>query len=363
MISWIHRCRFFAVGLVFCVSCGEDISEPEPVIRPVRYEKVTVSGGERARIFSGTSQAGLESRLSFRVPGIIKNLAVKLGDAVQVGQLIAELDSRDFQLKVQQADAALSSAQAQARNAQSNYDRIKALYENRNASKNDLDVARATAESADAQANATQNQLELARSQLSYTRLTVPVAGSIAKINIEENENVSPGQQIALLTSDSQLEVEVAIPEILIARIREGVEVKVHFDALPGRTFTARVTEVGVSSTSLATTFPVTVLLQHRDADCRPGMATEVTFLDTDNKGDRILVPPVAVSEDRQGRFVFVVNPENDGLGTVHRHTVKIGDLTKDGMEVLGGIQGGDLVVTAGISRIQDGQKVRLLAQ
>jgi hypothetical protein len=112
----------------------------------------------------------------------------------------------------------------------------------------------------------------------------------------------------------------------------------------------------------MATTYPVTVLLDHEDEDCRPGMAAEVSLRFGDASGrERIHVPTVAVGEDRQGRFVWIVDPAEDGFGTVRRQSVTVGELSAEGLQVLAGLEEGALVVTAGVSRIVDGQRVRLL--
>ena len=354
--SWLALVAFLGM------SCGKEEAPPEPVIRPVRTLEVFATGGIRKRAFSGTSQAALESRLSFKVGGTISRVAVKVGDRVRAGQAIAELDPRDFELLVQDAEAGLKSTEAQARNAAANYSRVRALYENRNASRNELDAARAGSESAQAQVKSVQKKLELARLQRSYARLTSPVNGSIASVTAEENENVSPGQPIALLTSGSQLEVEVAIPEILIAQVREGDTVSIAFDALQGKQFSGTVTEVGVAAMGMATTFPVTVRQEQADPACRPGMAAEVTFRFGAKDGrERIWVPPVAVGEDRDGRFVFVVEHTDAGFGRTHRRAVSVGDLAEEGIEILDGLRDGEQVVIAGVSRIRNGQRVRLL--
>lgn len=313
------------------------------------------------RTFSGVAEAGVESGLSFRVPGTVRRLAVAVGDSVTAGSLIAELDPVDYQLQVQDAEAALRRAQAESRNADANYDRIRALYENNNASLSDLDVARTAAEaSAEAVASA-QNRLELARRQLGFTRLRAPQGGAIAAVPGEVNENVGAGQVVAVLTSGSELKVRVAVPEVVITQVREGSRVTVKFDAVPGREFGAQVTEVGVTATRLGTTFPVSVRLDEADPAVRPGMAAEVAFRFTSTGGrDLIIVPPVAVGEDRSGRFVFVVEPADSGLGIVHRRSVTVGELTGDGLEILSGLSDGDRVVTAGVSRIQDGLRVRI---
>ena len=96
---------------------------------------------------------------------------------------------------------------------------------------------------------------------MSYTRLRAPAGGRISSVDVEANENVRVGQTVAVLTSAAEMEVEVAVPEVLISRIREGDSVTAAFDALPDRSFAAAVTEVGVTTGGLATTFLVTVRL------------------------------------------------------------------------------------------------------
>ena len=167
--------------------------------------------------------------------------------------------------------------------------------------------------------------------------------------------------QGVMLTAGSQIEVEVAIPEMLISQIRTGSPVTVSFDALPGQTSAATVREVGVAATGFATTFPVTVRLNEADSAVRSGMAAEVRFrFESRDQRERIIVPAVAVAEDREGRFVFVVEPTIGDTAIVKRASVEIGELLNDGLEVFSGLADGDLVVTAGVSKIQAGQKVKL---
>lgn len=342
-------------------SCGNQEIHKTEVIRPVRYVQVYATGGSRIRTFSGAARAGIESNLSFKVAGTVETVDVRVGDKVNRGALIASLDATDHRLQVQQAEAALTQARAGLRNAEATYERVRGLYENNNASKDDLDNARAGFEAAGGQSQASEKQLELARLQLSYTRLTAPISGSIASVDIETNENVSPGRPVVLLTSGGNIEVEIGVPEVLISDIRQGAAVKVSFDAIPGKKYDAVVDEVGVASMQYATTFPVTVRLEDVDSQIRSGMAAEVAFsFETIDRQERIIVPSFAVSEDREGRFVFTVTPTHGDTGTVQRKEVQIGSLTDDGLEVLNGLSEGDLVVTAGVSKIKDGQKVRL---
>jgi RND family efflux transporter MFP subunit len=279
----------------------------------VRVVEVYATAGGRARSFSGVARAGIESTLSFRVPGTIDELPVRLGDRVRARQLIARLDPVDYELQVKETEAALSQARAEARNADAGLRRVRGLYESDNAFRADLDAAVANAASANAQVEWVSKHLELALRQVDYTRLQAPVAGAIAELRVEVNENVGRGQAVAVLSSDGAPEVELAVPEGVITQIAEGDTVSVRFDALAGRTFEGVVTEVGVSATILATTFPVSVRLPDADRDVRPGMAADVTFVfDADDATERFFVPPEAVGEDREGRFVFVAQPTQD---------------------------------------------------
>ena len=362
--QWLRAGALLSVVIV-SVACGRDEPVAEPEIRPVRTEIVTLSGLERARTYSGTFRAGMESKLSFRVSGRVEQLPASVGRAVAPGSLLARLDSRDYDLQVQEARASLTRALASKRNADAERDRVRELYENDNASLSQWDQARAVAESASAQVESLQKRLELAQLQLDYTRLTAPVAGAIATVEVEINENVQTGQPIVTLSSSSMTEVAVDLPGSVITAIREGAQVVVECDALPGEQFDAFVTEVGVAASG-ATTFPVTVQLTTQDDRIRPGMAAEVTFrlASRGANSDRILVPAVAVGEDRDGRFVFLAEPTERGRAVVRRRPVVIGDLTTDGeqdlIEVLEGLNQGEIIVTAGVRRLEDGRLVRL---
>ena len=113
---------------------------------------------------------------------------------------------------------------------------------------------------------------------------------------------------------------------------------------------------------TFATTFPVTVRLERTVEGLRPGMAAEVAFrFESTDRRERVIVPLVAVGEDRNGRFVFVVQRVDSITGVVLRRPVTVGELTTDeGFEILEGLVDGELVVTAGISRIADSMRVSL---
>ena len=338
----------------------EQESEPDRP-RLVRVERVSPTGGVQQRTFVGVAKAGAESKLSFKIAGTVSELRIKVGDQVAKGAHIATLEGTDYGLQVQEAKASLEQATAQERNARAQYERVKALYAANNASQQDLDSARTAYESARAGVGAVQKRVELAQTRAGYTRLDAPVAGKIAKVGVEKGENVQPGMVVAVLNSGTRAEVEIAVPELLIDKVKEGRRANVTFDAIKDTTFPATVTEVGVASGGAMTTFPVTVRLDTEDKRVRSGMAAEVAVSvgDADEK-PRLLVRPKAIGEDREGRFAFVAVPTSEGLGRVERKRVRVGEIGSAGLEITSGLTAGDLLVTAGIPFLKEGQTVRL---
>jgi len=349
------------VVLVAVTGCTEEIEEPE-VIRPVRYLRVESSDAVRQRTYSGVARAGQESRLSFQVSGQVLEVPVNVGDQVKKGDTIARIDPADFSLQLQNAQAAAAQSKAQERNAKATYERTRALYENQNASRQDLDADRTAYDSARAALASANQQIRLRQRQLGYTHLQAPEAGTIATVDIEVNEYVQAGERVATLLAGEQIEVSVPVPSSVIRNIERGDDVEVHFDVLEGdQALPGKVTEVGVSSVSGATTFPVTVRLTEGERLVRAGMAADVTFLfASEGSGPRFALPLSAVGEDREGRFVFKLKDVANNLGRVERSPVEVGEILSSGIEVLSGVAPGDLVVTAGVSRIYDGLQVRV---
>ncbi|MDX1385672.1 MAG: efflux RND transporter periplasmic adaptor subunit, partial [Thermoanaerobaculia bacterium] len=312
-----RHCLFCIAALALLAaslsSCKE---EPvvEEVIRPVRYEVATLGAEATARSFAGVARSGVESRLSFRVSGNVFELPVSVGDTVEEGDLIAQLDTADYEVALQQAEAAVSAARATQRNAEAEFERIGRLFENGTASRSEFDAARAAADSARAMVRANRQQVQAARDQITYCTLLAPNAGAIAEVLVEVNENVESGQPIVVLTggSDENLEVETPVPGQLIARLSRGMMTTVTFNGVPGQVFEAEITEVGVVAAG-GTTFPVTVRLLEVHPGIRAGMTAEVTFpFEPSSETPRILLdgrPDEVIAPAPAGRTLLGSDP------------------------------------------------------
>jgi RND family efflux transporter MFP subunit len=345
--------------LIFA-GCGkEEIQTQEEIIRPVRYETVYISGGNRERAFSGIAKSAQESELSFNLGGKVQKMFVKVGDKINLGAKIAKLDQKDFEIQVQQAEAGLNQARAQYNNAKTSYNRTRQLYENNSASKSELDQSRTAFQSAASAVTTAEKQVELAESKLSYTLIKAPFSGTISNVFGEVDENVGAGQPIVVITSEDEMEVDVAIPAALISGIKKGDKVKLNFDTIMKKTLKGVVSEVGIVSQS-STTFPVTVEINSKPKDLKSGMVGDVVFSLKSKREHSIVVPTHAVSEDENGRFAYIAIPQNDNLAKTKRVTVTTGEVSAEGIEIISGLNEGDLIITAGMSKIKSDMTVKL---
>lgn len=345
--------------------CDDDHAATEAEIRPVRYAQAFVADSDRSRTFPGVARAASEQDLAFRVAGTVTAVEVDVGSVVREGQVLAQLDAGDLELRRQQAEAGLARAHAQARNAAANYERAVALYETGSASMSDLDAARASYESATASETSARTGLRLAEQQVAYARLSAPANGSVSRVMVDVNEAVGAGQPVVvIIDTGASPEVLVMVPEAFISGLRGGRAAQVVFSALGNANVGASVTEVGTAAAG-AGGFPVTVRIDEaaNATRVRPGMAAEVTFAIAGRpRSGSALVPPRAVGEDQRGRFVYVLTRSGGGdIAVAERRPVETGALTPDGLEILDGVGDSEYVATAGLRTLASGQQVRLL--
>lgn len=361
-------------GLSGCEKKEEQVLEKR--IRPVRYYTVIEQQGGESIKFSGSAVSGKESSLSFKVSGTVSNIAVKVGDSVKKGDLLAELDKTDLNVDLEGARASLKTAEADTQAAitrlnttRSNYQRIEKLYESNNVSlsefeqaRGDYDTAKAQLGAARSQVKTAQTRLQAAENQLRYTKIITPYKGVVNSINIEENEEVSPGATVLTLSGFSDLEVRINLSDLYIARLQKGLECDVYFSALPGRKFPGIVSEIPYAATG-APTYPVIIRVDTDDKALRPGMAAEVEFhFDTESSGKHIFLTPDSVGEDQSGNFVFALNEKEGGIAVATKRKVVLGELTDKGFLVLQGVQKGDKIASSGLQILLEGMEVKLLS-
>jgi RND family efflux transporter MFP subunit len=322
----------------------------------------------QVRMISGTTKPVDQTALSFAVGGTVEKVEVKLGEQVKKGQVLAELDQQPFVLGVRDAEAELSKAQAGRVERRANYERYVALYESNNASKAELDEARASFDSATSQVKAANAQLGLARRDLRKTRLIAPFNGTISVKEIEPYVEVPAGKAVyGLDGEESGFEVSTEVPETVVINLNVGEEADVVFPGLKNRRVPGVITEVGARSRA-ATTFPVTVQLKEQFPALRSGMSVEVAFefIPESETGEPVytglLVPLTAfLVGAEKTHFVFVYDEKSS---TVKKTQIKALNLREnDVIAEPGALKAGDIIATAGAAFLSDGQKVNLMKE
>lgn len=328
--------------------CGVEDTPPEPV-RPVLSVVVADAAGLDGRRFPGQAKATQELNLAFEVPGRLIERPVEVGDRVELGQVLAELDPRDFA-------AALKSAEAELKRDQVNFKRAEGMLAE------DV-ISRAEYDRLEARRDIAEASVELAAKALGDSVLRAPFSGTVAATYVENYENVRAKQEIMRLLDTSKIEMVIQIPESMISNTPYVRDIQVRFDPFPETVLPASIKEVSNEASRTTRTYPVTLIMEPPEGvEILPGMAGEVwgrVELPEDLPESGIEVPTAAVfaddASDSEQSYVWVVDEETR---SVSRRPVKIVRFSALGVLVQG-VEPGERIVTAGVNSLREGQTVR----
>jgi RND family efflux transporter MFP subunit len=348
------------------VGCGQEEAPLELPPRAIQWVRVSDTPGNAERVISGIVTAVSDTRLAFEVQGVVATVDVNFGDSVTEGQVLATLDPEPLELTVRDAEAQVAAARATFQDAVLTYERAKALFEQDVASEAERDRAEAQYNSTKSAVEANEARLALAQRDLRRSVLRAPFDGSISVRNIDPAQRVFSGEVAFEMDSgESGLRVEVQVPETLIARVRQGQEVDVTFPSASTATesFPAVVSEVGTRAGN-GNAFTVKADLVDRVEKARPGMTAEVHFTYAKSVSEILdvgghVIPMAAIRQDMHGNMsVFVFDRDSS---TLKQTPIVTGGVLDNEIAVLEGLRDGDIIATAGISFLTDGQTVRLL--
>lgn len=353
----------FLISLSGCSDKEAEVTSAPQVVKAVKTQIIKGQANSSERVLSGTTISADEQGLSFRVSGVIVELPIQVGDVLNKGDLIARLDSTDFEISSRQAQASVSQANATHVNAQSAYKRAKELYAAQAASLSELESARANADSAKANLSVAQQQLNTMLKNKQYTTLSSSSENcTVTAIPTSINSNITAGSPVVNLSCGSFLRAKITVPEALIDQINVGNRVAVSIPSARSKTYPGEVVEVGVSNINAAG-FDVKVEIQESDEHLRVGLATSVTLqLGVGDSTQVTVLSLQAILEDSNSKFVYVLNPtDSDAVFTATRRTVATGKLRNGGIEVLSGLSEGDEVIVSGTSRVNENMSVKRL--
>lgn len=338
----------YACLLLPMASCTQKDAKEGSLPTEVKVCRAESSTSESEREFTFISKPYKTTDLSFRVSGPVTVFDVQSGQHFRAGELIAAIDNRDFGIRKEKAEAVYRQAEAE-------YKRIASLYEKNNVSgsnyekaKSDLAIAKAA--------------FETATNELTDTKLVAPFDGYVQTVNIERFQDVRASQPVISFIDLSRLKIETYLPEEVACRMRkpsDKVEARLRFDGIKDETYTSSDINISKNAMDNNVSFLLTVILDNKDNTLLGGMTGDLSLpaLSAAATGS-VFIPQNAVCHRAEtGSFVWVLGEGN----RVKSVPVSIGNLRQDNkVEVLSGIQAGDVVVLTRLSFLSDNDLVTI---
>jgi membrane fusion protein (multidrug efflux system) len=309
-------------------------------VEVARAEAMTLTDDVQA---VGSLKSSQGVMLRPEVSGRIARLGFSEGQRVRRGQLLVQLDDT-----LQQAQ--LKQAEAQASIARTNLQRSRELLAQNFVSQSAVDQNAASLQVAEA-------QVSLAQAQLARMRVLAPFDGTAGLKQVDVGDYVKDGADIVNIEDLTALTVQFAVPERYIDRLRAGQPVDVAVDALPGRSFKGRVQAVDSQVDADGRALQVLAQVDNPGALLKPGMFARPRVIFSVREG-AVLVPEEALVPLGAQQFVFKVVDGPDGQKLSQRLEAKIGLRLPGKVEIVEGLQAGDVVATAGQTRLLRGDRL-----
>lgn len=339
--------------------CGQGAPAPASDVRPVQTMVVEHKPTSLGATYSGVIAARTSSNQGFRVTGTVARRLVEVGDHVKAGQGLLQLDPTSLDLNQQAAKAQLDAAHSKAAQAKVNLDRDAALLKQGFISQAEYDRDRVDLDTATSQRQMARAQYDEATNQVGYGTLRAAVTGIVTAIKVDVGQVVSAGATAVTIAKDGDREAVISVPESRIDQLRDAKDLYVTLWADPARRYRGRLRRIDPSADPSTRTYDAYVTLLDPDAAVLLGM-TAFVHLPEIRGGDSFALPLTAVVEKPNGSWVWKVDKASS---TVALQRVTL--LTVRGNDVLvsGGLQNGEVVVTAGASLLHAGQKVRAVGK
>jgi len=345
------------------VACGE---APQPevkeIVRPVKLMTIGAGGAGATLEYPGEVSAAQSVELGFEVPGKIVELPISDGLAVKEGDLLGRLDDTDYV-------AARNVAEANRKATRSAYERAKRIFDQGAGSQADVDRTLRDIDVAT-------HDLKKAQKALNDTALKAPFSGKVARKIAKNFQNIQAKQAILLLQDISSLELDVNVPEQDFVRMKTGFTLEqrterarpeIAVSTVPDRSFPARIISFETSADPVTRTYQATFAFDNpADVNVLPGMTARVILHLPSDMLEEIgaggfLIPVAAAIVDTDGAaYVWRYDP---GSSQVSRATVTLGGMSGANVRVLSGLQDGDRIAISGAAHLQEGMKVRPLAE
>ena len=338
-----------SLTLAACGSHEAELSEAELTPVSVALAAVERSSDATAIEVRGTVQPTRQASLSSRVMGPVVSVKVRAGDKVATGQTLIEIQAETSDGQLAQAGGALAQAKAGLALAERNYQRYKALHAESAASELELDMARMQYEQALGAVTQAEGAVQAATSVASESVVKAPFAARVVRTMVEVGDLASPGRPLVLIESREGQQIWLDVREADIQRLAIGDEIAVRLDARPELgAVTGTIREIEPSADP--TTHTTTVKADLGELQVPSGLSGRAAI--AGDAGDRLFAPSTAVH--RRGGLELVVVRADDGTARTRAVTTGV-DLDDGRIEILSGLDEGDLVAVDLLAPVSDG--------
>jgi multidrug efflux pump subunit AcrA (membrane-fusion protein) len=384
--------------LLLLISCSKkpETTQQMPVVQGAKIETVQPASVEDYYEAVGTVRARNSSVVAARIMGNIVAVHVREGDTVRAGQTLIEIENREAGIQVQKAQAgvreatdtldevdrniraaesAREAARANEKLANTTFNRYQTLFARRSVSPQEFDEVRTKLEVAKAEAERAERLLQVAKAKqkqvlaridqakadvsnarvyVGYAKLTSPINGIVTSKQTDVGYLATPGAPLLTIENNSRYQLEVAVEESRLGTIHLGEQAQLQIEALGNTELTGSVEEIVPASDPNSRSYIVKISVTNLgDAQLRSGLYGKARFISGQRQA--LAIPKTAISQRGQLTGVFVV----DQSGVARLRLIKIGRAFGDNVEILSGLNAGDLIVINGPATIQDGTRVR----
>jgi RND family efflux transporter MFP subunit len=344
-----------AALLVSLTSCSKEESPPPPPPRTVRVVQIHLERAGLGGSASGVIESRYNAQVGFLVGGRLIERRADVGMTVSKGDILAQLDPTDYKNKLTAAQSQVTGAQSEVAQAAPQEGRLKTLLKQGYTTQLEYDKALRSLNTAKAHLQEAQANLRLAQDQVGYTTLKADTSGAVTATGADPGQVINAGQMIVQISQLDAREAVFSVSEQAVAIAEPGLIVRVALQSDPSIAVDGGVREISPTADPVTGTYKVKVALTDAPEAMRLGA---VVIGSVEMKGELVAVIPTGALLQTGGEpTVWVVSP---GERLVHRRTVKVLRFDADSVTISEGLKEGDLVVTAGVNWLAEGQKVSL---
>lgn len=340
----------FAVHFLFVPKTE---SEELPLVAAYRVQ--SENDGDKFT-YSGLVCSKNDNSMAFQTGGKVLKKYVSVGDSVHKGELLMQLDTSDLQQVVNASSAQIEAAQAQLALNSVTLDRYKKLFESGGVSQAELDARQTAYDASLASVKALTAQNTQASNQVGYASLRAVCDGVIASVNTDVGQIVAPGQNVITIAGAGDKEIEINVPENRLPELRGSKAITVRFWAIPKLALSGTVREIAPLADLAAHTYMVRISLADVPSAVQLGMTASVDLYSNNANGkNTVFIPLSAVYQTGKTPTVWIIEK-----GTVHSRQITAGEFADNQLEVLQGLNSGEVIAEKGVHELREGMKVRI---